>query len=165
MAVTVRVADPGDGPAVEQILRASYGPLMGGAYDAALLARVLPVITRANPRLLASGSFYLAEDGGEAVGCGGWTREAPESGEVVPAVAHIRHFGVTAASARRGVGRALYARCEADARAAGITRFECHSSLNGQAFYAAMGFTAVRSIAPEMAGATAFPGMLMQRRI
>jgi hypothetical protein len=63
------------------------------AYDDAVLAVALPLMTQANPMLLASGSYYLTiTEESRTVACGGWTHERPGSGEIVPSLAHIRHF-------------------------------------------------------------------------
>jgi hypothetical protein len=41
------------------------------------------------------------------------------------------------------VGRALFERCVADARLAGVCTFECYSSIMAEAFYRALGFRTV----------------------
>ncbi len=163
---TVRVAMREDEAAVSALLAASYPVLMRADYDAAILAAALPRITRANPALLSSGSYYLAEiEGGAIVGCGGWTRERPGDGEVVPGLGHIRHFATHPDWVRRGVGCAIYRRCEAAARGAGLRRLQCYASLNGERFYAALGFRAVREIAVPMGRDLRFPSILMERPI
>ena len=164
-ALSVRVAGVEDAAAVEQVLQASYPALMAAAYDRELLTRVLPLITRANPRLLASGRYYLCEAEGLAVGCGGWSPERPGSVEVEPGIAHIRHFATRPEWTGRGVGGALYRRCEDAARAAGVREFECYASLNGEAFYAALGFRRVRPIDVPMAGGLSLPSILMNRAL
>ena len=161
----VRVATSRDANVVEKVLLESYPALMAGAYDEELLDRALSMMTRPNMTLLSSGAYYLAEVENEPVGCGGWTLEEPGSGKVVSGIGHIRHFGVTARWAGRGVGRALYAHCEEAAREAGIERFLCFASLNGEAFYAALGFTASGSIGVPIGPAVTFPSILMQRPI
>ena len=164
-ALVVRVAAPEDMAAVAAVLQASYPALMAGAYPPELLARALPLMTRPHPRLLASGRYYLCETRGEAIGCGGWSPERPGTEECEPGLAHIRHFAVRADRIGRGAGRALYERCDADARAAGIYAFECWSSLNGEGFYAALGFERVRAIDVAMAPGLSFPSLLMRRAI
>jgi GNAT superfamily N-acetyltransferase len=163
--LVVRVAHPDDAGAVGEVLRDSYPALMAGAYEPALLVRALPLMTRPQPRLLASGTFYLCEARGEAVGCGGWSFEPPGGGEREPGIAHIRHFATRSGWAGRGVGRALYRRCEADARAAGAVEFQCYSSLNGEGFYAVLGFVRVAAIDVPMAPDLDFPSLHMRRTI
>jgi GNAT superfamily N-acetyltransferase len=163
--ISVRVAGPDDVPAVEGILQDSYPTLMADAYEPALLARALTLMVTANPRLLASGTYNLAEEGGESVGCGGWTFDEPGTGEIDPGTAHVRHFGVRSGWTGKSVGRQLYRRCEADAGAAGATRFLCYSSLNGEPFYRALGFVAERRFDVPMEPDLGFPSVLMSRTI
>jgi len=195
----VRPATPADATTVTGILAASYPALMRGAYPDSLLERALPLITRANPALLESGTYHLAlAEDGEAVACGGWSHRPPErdsreageyaarflnraacsksllphrlSGKPVPtfphdALAHIRHFATHPDWTGRGAGRAIFERCEAEARAAGFTRFTCYSSRNGEPFYAALGFRRVREIEVPMGPELRFPSVLMVREI
>ncbi|MEJ2602517.1 MAG: GNAT family N-acetyltransferase [Gammaproteobacteria bacterium] len=145
--VSLRKASLGDASAVTQVLEASYPELMAAAYGNGELAAALPMMTRAQPSLLESGTYYVAEAAdGLMVGCGGWTRERPGSGEVQSGLGHLRHFGVRPEWTRRGIGSLIYRRCVADAKAAGVGRFECFSSLNGEAFYSALGFTSIEHI-------------------
>ncbi|MEN3974184.1 GNAT family N-acetyltransferase [Emcibacter sp. SYSU 3D8] len=163
--IAVRVAGPDDAPAVDGILQDSYPTLMAPAYEPALLAPALALMIKANSRLLASGTFYLAEAGGEPVGCGGWTFDEPGTGIIKEGAAHIRHFGVRADWTGRGVGRRLYGRCEMDAGAAGANRFLCFSSLNGEPFYLALGFKTEERIDVPLGPNLSLPGILMSRSI
>ena len=140
-AFTVRAATPQDEARVGALLSVCYATLMAPDYDPALMKTILPMMSAANPALLACSTYYVAEnDGGEIVGCGGWTPEHPGRGDIKTGLGHIRHFATHPAWTRRGVARALMARCKAEARAAGIDRLECYSSLSAEAFYAAQGF-------------------------
>lgn len=163
--ISLRVAGPDDAPAVDGVLQDSYPTLMAAAYEPDLLARALPLMVRSNPRLLTSGTYYLAEAEGEPVGCGGWTFDEPGTGNIDPGTAHIRHFGVRPGWTGKGVGRQLYRRCEADAGAAGASRFLCYSSLNGEPFYRALGFVAERRFIVPMGPDLGFPSALMSRAI
>ncbi len=162
----VRTATLDDMAMVSAILAASYPSLMRGAYPEDLLARALPRITSANPALLASGTYYLAEAAdGTAAGCGGWSYRPPEEDRREQGVAHIRHFATRDGWTGKGVGRAIFHRCEADARAAGFSQFTCYSSLNGECFYAALGFRRIREIAVPLRRDLSFPSILMVRGI
>lgn len=162
-AVAVRVADPADEAAVTALLRASYPVLMRPAYEPATLAAALPLMARANPGLLKSGTFYVAAaDTGAVVGCGGWTHHRPGSAEVVPGLAHLRHFASHPDHAGRGVGRAIFAACRSAAREAGVTRLECYASLNAEGFYAALGLSPVRLVEVPMGSGLRFPSVVMQ---
>jgi predicted N-acetyltransferase YhbS len=65
----------------------------------------------------------------------------------------------------RGVGRALYECCARDARAAGARDFEAQASLNGEPFYAALGFVRIGPIDVPMGRDLVFPSILMRRAI
>ena len=135
---------------------------MRDAYEDLILDAALPAMTVAQPRLLRSGSYYVAESAKRTiVGCGGWTKERPGNGEILEGVGHIRHFGVHPEWTRCGVGQAIYARCCGDAKAAGLTNFECYSSLNGEAFYAALGFEQLKKMDVEMLNGITFPSVHM----
>ena len=163
MSISIRVATPADAAAVAHVLVNSYPALMASAYDPALLARALPLITRPHPRLLAGGRYYLAEADGHAAGCGGWSWERPGETRVEPGLSHIRHFATHRDWTGRGAGRALSDRCEQDARAAGANRFECYASVNGEAFYSALGFVRIGAIEVAMGPGLDFPSILMRR--
>jgi hypothetical protein len=71
---------------------------MSSRYSQEILSVVLPTMTKANPSLLSSGTFYLAEIANKLViGCGGWTKERPGNGEIIPGVGHISHFNYSSA--------------------------------------------------------------------
>ena len=161
--VLIRHAETTDAAAVERLLLASYPALMANSYDAETLARALPLMTRANPRLLASGTYYVAEARGDIVGCGGWSPEEPGTRRIVLHTGHVRHFAVDPNHVRRGVGRALFERCESQARENGIDAFECFASRNAVEFYRSVGFEVVREIEVQMASATRFPSILMRK--
>jgi GNAT superfamily N-acetyltransferase len=147
MSFTVRLANLADAEAVTAVLAASYPALMAGHYDPDVLAGLIPLITTAQPKLLASGRYYVAVAAdGAVVGCGGWSHERPGSGGIEPGLGHIRHFATHPDWTGRGVGRALFARCAADAARDGVTRFECNSNLNAEGFYRTLGFLPVRRI-------------------
>ena len=148
------------------LTQASYATLMPAAYDQGLLDKLLPIIAKANPQLLASGLYYLAvspED--EVVGAGGWTRERPGSGDTEAGLGHIRHFATHPDWTGQGVGRALFERCLSESRSTGISWFECYSSLNAVDFYRRLGFLEVRTIDIPMGGDLVMPAVLMEQRL
>src|SRR5690606_20106321 len=124
-------------------LGASYPALLAADYDPDLLARALPLMCRANPRLLESGTYYVAERAGVIVGCGGWTREPPGGGPAAPAEGHVRHFATHPSAIRSGVGAAMLRRCFEDAAGAGIGLLHCNATRPAVPFYAAAGFARI----------------------
>lgn len=83
--------------------------------------------------------------------------------ETEPGIGHLRHFAARAGRAGRGIGRLLYERCEAEARAAGVTTPDVFSSRNAEPFYAAMGFVTIGPIDVAMADGSILPSIHMRR--
>jgi N-acetylglutamate synthase-like GNAT family acetyltransferase len=162
--ISLRVAGPMDEPAVSSLLEASYIKLLARDYEPDLLAKLLPLVTKANSQLLTSEKFYVAQtELGEFIGCGGWSREQPGTDEIRQGEAHIRHFATHPNWIRRGVGRALLNRCIQDARNAAIKILECHSSLSAVDFYRASGFLVIRPIVMQSSPDVSTPGILLRR--
>jgi N-acetylglutamate synthase-like GNAT family acetyltransferase len=163
---TIRVATPEDEQSVNNLLAASYSLLMQQHYDKSLLKAVLPMLGRVSPLLLASGTYYLTEtEDKSVVGCGGWTRESPELGEIIAQLGHIRHFATHPEWVGRGVGRSIYLVCERAAKSAGVIQFHSNSSLNAESFYASLGFEVTQKIDVQLGDRVSVPGVLMQRHI
>ena len=163
--IAIRIATPDDAPLVRAILEDSYPALMATAYPAGLLARAMPLITRPHPRLLAGGTYYLAEVDGEIAGCGGWSFWEPGGGAVETGLAHIRHFAVCESWSGRGVGHRSRIGRKGLARRAGADRLEVQSSLNGEVFYARLGFERIGPMDVPMGPDLVFPSILMRRTI
>jgi GNAT superfamily N-acetyltransferase len=161
--VDIRVATPADGEAVTLVCSASYSQLYKEWYSSEILEAVLPVITKANPDLLASGTYYVAELDGKIVGCGGWSEKLP-GGAPISGVGHIRHMATHPDFLGRGVGRRLIERSFADARARAFSTLQCQASLPAESFYARLGFERTGSVDLRLAG-IAMPVVLMKRGI
>ncbi len=161
LTFSIRPATPEDAAAVSAVLKASYSLFYRGWYRDESLDRALPAMTRANPALLASGTYYVAESEGRIVSCGGWSRDKM-GGPPTPGLFHIRHFATHPDHVRRGAASAILARSIAEAEAAGARELEALSSLPAEPFYAGHGFRTMASVYVPMAGA-AFACMLMRR--
>jgi N-acetylglutamate synthase-like GNAT family acetyltransferase len=161
----VRFANMQDSTAVTALLEASYASQLEGGYSQLILAKALPLMTKANPRLLGSDTYYVAQVGTELVGCGGWSKEAPGSGEVKDGIAHIRHVATHPNWLRHGIARSLMVRCFEKAAAAGISSLDCHSTLVAVDFYLATGFHIVGPMEMQLAPDISIDGMLLRRNL
>ena len=164
--IRLRIARTSDETAISALLAASYGELLAGDYSPAELAAALPLMTRANSALLASGTYYVAEtpSAGGPIGCGGWTFERPGSGALEHGIAHIRHFATHLDWTRRGVAGLLLKRCIEDAEARGAHALECYSTLTAEPFYASLGFSRCAPIDVPLTATTSLPSVHMIRR-
>lgn len=158
--LTLRTATPQDFGAVDDLLRRSYARLLRADYPASVLVTVLPRMARAQPRLVASGTFYLAEEEGLLRGVGGWTPTWRSREDC-----DVRHFAVDPGAVRQGVGRALLAHSMEIARGAGRRRMTALSTLTAVPFYRAMGFEAVGEHVLDFGVAARFPVVEMRRSL
>ena len=135
---------------------------MSQAYSSEVLAIALPAMTRANPNLVNSGTFYVVEILGTIAGCGGWSFEAPGSGITTSGLAHIRHFAVDPQHVGNGIGRAIFEYSSKCAANLGANSFQALSSLNAEPFYARMGLKRLELISIPIGSTAKFPVVLME---
>lgn len=158
-AVLVRVAARGDMAALDALYARSYPKLLKADYPPSVLVTVLPLISKVQPGLVASGTYFVAELAGAIVGAGGWTpHRRGDVGEVRHVVTDDRHV-------RRGVGRALMAHVFDTASAAGLRRLSCRATRTAVPFYQAMGFVTLGPIEVPMGPGISFPAIQMQRML
>jgi GNAT superfamily N-acetyltransferase len=162
MSLSIRTAAASDLPAIERVMRASMAALGPGFYDAGQVASAVRYIAVADPQIVEDGTYYVVEDGGEIVACGGWSRrkklftgtagQAAVEGWLDPATepARIRAMFVHPGHARRGIGRLIVDRAEAEAREAGFTTCELMATLPGVPLYAACGYEPVEKTTIEL---------------
>ena len=160
--LTIRRATPADLSEVDALLAYSYPKLLAADYAPSVLVLALPIISRARPELLASGSYFVAVNGtGRMVGAGGWTRGTPDGGDAVRAVGHVRHVVTRAGEVRRGIGRALMGWVMEDAASARIRRLDCLSTRTAVPFYKALGFRATGPVEVPLRPGIVFPAVRM----
>jgi GNAT superfamily N-acetyltransferase len=164
--LTLRPSTLADLSAVDALLAHSYPRLLAADYPPSVLVTALPLISRARPELLGSGTYWVAIDGGgEVVGAGGWTQGGPIDGAGSPGTGHVRHVVTRAGRVRQGIGRALMGRVMAQAAGAGVRRMDCLSTRTAVAFYASLGFTALGPVDVPLRPGIVFPAVRMICRL
>ncbi len=156
--ITLRHATRADLGVVDALLARSYPKLLRPDYPPSVMVTALPIIARARPALLASGTYWIAEAGERAVGAGGWT-PSRSSG------ADLRHVVTDPAHVRQGIGRAILSRIFAEAANSGVRRFDCLATRTAVPFYKAMGFREIGPRMIELREGISFPAIAMQRRL
>src|ERR1700690_3083156 len=148
----LRKATLADIPALEALIARSARGLSTGDYSPAQIEGALRGAFGVDSQLLADETYFVVEDSGEMVGCGGWSfrstlfggdaRAGRDASTLDPRTqaAKIRAFFVDPASARRGIGSRLLERCEQEARAHGFSQVELMATLPGVRLYAARGY-------------------------
>ncbi|MEM7490225.1 MAG: GNAT family N-acetyltransferase, partial [Pseudomonadota bacterium] len=124
---TIRPTTRADLPALDALLATAYPRLLAPDYPPSILVTALPRIARANPALLTSGTYWLAEEDGTLLAAGGWTRTGPQGG-TAPGVGHIRHVVAHPDHLRRGHARAVLEAVMDQARAQRIRTLDCLST-------------------------------------
>ena len=161
MTIKIRPATAADAPAISALIDVSVRRLSEGYYSEEEIERSLVRVFGVDSQLIADGTYYVAEEDGEIVGCGGWGRRATLYGgdqverndaELDPATdaAKIRAFYVAPGHARRGIARQLLEVCEAAAVASGFRRAELAATLPGVPLYAAMGYSGDEEVASDL---------------
>ena len=154
---TLRKATLADVPALNALIARSARILSTQDYRAPQIEGALRGAFGVDTQLLADETYFVVEDGGQLVGCGGWSRRKTlyggdqfagrEDSFLDPArdAAKIRAFFVHPQWARQGIGSLILDACEKAAIAAGFTRLEMGATLSGVAFYHAKGYAEIES--------------------
>jgi N-acetylglutamate synthase-like GNAT family acetyltransferase len=98
----------------------------------------------------------VALDEGTVVGYASLLLEADGTG-------HIRQVSVRPALQGRGIGRALMAECEAEARRLGLPLVWLNARVTAEGFYRRLGYTTVSGTFPS--GRTGVPHARMEKRL
>ncbi len=176
MTITIRTANTSDTPAIAALIDASVRRLSEGYYSAEEIERALVRVFGVDSQLIADGTYFVAEEDGVLVGCGGWGRRATLYGgdqaerndaELDPATdaAKIRAFYVAPSHARKGIARRLLDVCEAAARAHGFRRAELAATLPGVPLYAAMGYAGDEEVASDLGDGYALRCIRMEKAL
>jgi N-acetylglutamate synthase-like GNAT family acetyltransferase len=173
--ICIRRAELADGPAIRQLIHRSMRSL-GTVYYASQEAATLGALAEVDGQLIADGTYYVAEAGGQLAGAGGWSRRLSRlfwtSRDAVPPLADpardpaiLRMFFVDPAWTRRGVARALFAHCEAAARGEGFKRFALLATSSNASLYSAYGFRVLQRVVVSLPGSRAYLAVEMVKEI
>ena len=160
--ITIRPTLARDLPRVDALLQASYTTLLRPDYPPSVLVTALPLIARANPALLRSGTYFLAEDGDRrALAVGGWSQTGPQGGIGPRDLGHVRHVATDPEMLRRGLATGILERCFREARGAGMTWLLAQATRTAVPFYRAMGFEDRAEIEVTLRPGITFPAVEM----
>lgn len=171
-----RVAVERDIPAIAELIPLSVRGLQAAHYSPAQMESAIGTVFGVDSQLVRDGTYFVVEEGGRIVGCGGWSRrlslcgsdsgrsgEDPEIPRSEPA--RIRAFFVHPAFARRGIGRSLVESCEGAIRRAGYSSVVIMATLPGEPLYAAHGYAVSDRPIIEMEGGLGLPVVRMEKRL
>lgn len=159
MEYRLRIAAPDDADQMSALIAHSVRGLASGIYTEAQIERSIQTVFGVDHQLIADETYFVAEAEGRILGCGGWSKrrtlygasdyDASRDPELLdPAIdsAKIRAFFIHPDAARKGIGRAILERCEAEAKAHGFASAEMMSTLPGVPLYEACGYQKHESV-------------------
>ena len=149
---SLRLACDGDIPELERLIGRSVRELQSGYYSAAQMDGALGSVFGVDRQLIRDKTYFVAEQNGALIACGGWSKReslfgsdstrAAEDALLDPLqdAARIRAFFVHPEHARHGLGRAILVACEDAIRAARFRSIELVATLPGVPFYRAFDY-------------------------
>ena len=177
MAIVLRKATLDDVPRIEALIARSARGLSTADYRPSQIEGALRGAFGVDTQLLADETYFVAEEDGRLVGCGGWSyrstlfgsdaRTDRDSSTLDPRTqaAKIRAFFIDPDSARRGIGSRLLERCEQEARANGFARVELMATLPGVKLYAARGYIGADMVRFDVGGGESIEFIPMQKTL
>jgi GNAT superfamily N-acetyltransferase len=158
MALSLRKATLADVAQLENLIARSARVLSRDDYRPSQVEGALRGAFGIDSQLLVDQTYFIVEEDGKAVGCGGWSfrstlfggdaRTGRDSSTLDPRTqaAKIRAFFVDPDKARRGIGSLLLDRCEQEARQFGFSQMELMATLPGVKLYAARGYVGTQRV-------------------
>ena len=155
---SLRVATEADAPAIDALMKESTAAIFPAYYDEQQTASSIRYVAQVDRMLIADGTYFVIEVGGELIACGGWSQrrrpyagsaESPDDEELLdPAMdaGHVRAMFVRPDWTRRGLGRRIIDECEAAARRIGFRRLDLVATLPGIPLYRAFGYVPTATI-------------------
>ena len=170
---SLRLAQAADIPALEILIPLSVRQLQAECYSPAQIEASLGTVFCVDPQLIEDGTYFVAEQDGKIIGCGGWGSRRSFYGaagdrtllDPVTEAARIRAFYVHPAHARRGIGRSIMAACESAITQAGFRKIEIAATPPGVPLYATFGYTEVERYDISMAGGLGLPIVKMDKTL
>jgi GNAT superfamily N-acetyltransferase len=175
---TLRLATLDDVPALHELIARSIRGLGAADYTPAQVEAALQGAFGVDTVLIRDGTHFVAETPApDIVACGGWSRRRTLFGSDARAErdeswldpksepAKIRAFFVDPAHARHGIGRAILARCEADAIRAGFSALEMMATLPGMRFYGKCGYLPGAAIDHPLSGGLTIRFVPMHKKL
>jgi GNAT superfamily N-acetyltransferase len=177
VAVILRKADLADIPRIQALIAHSARQLSKAHYRPAQIEGALRGAFGVDTQLLIDQTYFVAEEDGCIVGCGGWSfratlfgsdaRAGRDSTSLDPRIhaAKVRAFFVDPGHARRGIGSLLLERCEGEARDYGFSQAELMATLPGVRLYAARGYLGATPVQVDVGGGDSIEFIPMRKTL
>lgn len=171
----LRLASVTDIPTLEQLIPASVFALQASYYSTAQMDAALGPVFGVDTQLIQDRTYFVVEQDGHIVGCGGWSRRRAVFGgdrhRIVEAdtldpfhdPARIRAFFVRPGWERRGIGKMILLACESALTAAGFRHVVMVATLAGEPLYAACGYSMEERYEVPLANGLTLPVVRMAK--
>jgi GNAT superfamily N-acetyltransferase len=175
--VDLRLATRSDEVAIDALMKASIRDLFPAYYDERQVASSVIHIGHVDRMLIDDGTYFVIEEDGELVACGGWSRRdklfsgsADQEGlarllDPATEPARVRAMFVRPDRTRRGLGTRILEACEAAARAEGFRQLSLMATLPGVPLYERFGFGVQERVTITMPDGVTVPGARMDKPI
>jgi len=173
----LRLAHEADVSALEALIPLSVRALQSPYYSQSQIEAALGPVFGVDRQLIRDGTYFIAEQDGVIIGCGGWSKRRALYGgdssrehenELLDPqrdAARVRAFFVHPDWARRGIGRSIMAACERAIRESGFRTVDIVATLAGEPLYAFFGYAVVKRYDIAMVSGMSLPVVKMNKRI
>jgi N-acetylglutamate synthase-like GNAT family acetyltransferase len=164
-----------DVPALADLIRVSSRALQAPYYSTAQIEAALGPIFAVDRQLIRDGTYFVIEQNGTIVGCGGWSkRKSLYGGDIERSAedamlnpksdaARIRAFFVHPSLARRGIGKSILRACEDAIVSAQFLKADLVATLAGEPLYGAFGYSVVERYEIPLANGLGLPVVRMSK--
>ncbi|WP_040549218.1 GNAT family N-acetyltransferase [Pedosphaera parvula] len=173
---SLRLCRETDIPALEELIPLSVRTLQSPCYSVSQMEAALGPVFGVDRQLILDQTYFIVEEQGRVVGCGGWSRRKTLFGSdegrseaqnpllnPLQDAARIRAFFVHPDFARRGIGRALLFACEKACIQAGFQRAELVATLAGEPLYTNYGYAEFERYSIPLAHGLSLPVVRMRK--
>lgn len=177
MDYEVRRARLDERAAIGELIAQSARGLSRADYAETQIEAAIASVFGVDSDLIEDGTYFVAEQHGTLIGCGGWSRRKTlyggdqfsnrDAGMLDPAGdgAKIRAFFIHPEHARKGIARAILAVCEREARQHGFGALELMATLPGVKFYEACGYSINGHFELQLADGVKLPLVPMRKQL
>lgn len=153
-SIHLRPAQQADLPEIKPLVQRAIGELLAPFLSPGQVQASYEIMG-VDTQLVADGTYFIAETDGAIAACGGWSRRATHFGgdhspgrdarhlEPADEPARVRAMYTDPKFARRGIGRAILARCEQAAASEGFGSVALVATMAGVPLYRACGYEEV----------------------
>ncbi|MDB6123521.1 MAG: GCN5-related N-acetyltransferase [Pedosphaera sp.] len=174
---TLRLATESDIPALEELIPLSVRALQAPHYSPAQMEAALGPVFGIDRQLIADGTYFVVEQQGQLIGCGGWSKRKSlfgsdashdhDDSQLDPKhdSARIRAFFVHPLWARRGIGSTILVACETAILSASFQSAELVATLAGEPLYASFNYIVVERYEIQLPNGLSLPGVRMTKSL